>query len=386
VITCPVFGGAVREVEVIIGVAREMKVQEYRVGMTPAGVERLVNAGHEVVVASGAGSDSGIPDDAYSGMGAQVCANIEDVYERADIVVKVKEPTDVEMPLLRDDLVLLSFLHLAARPDIKDALVGRGLTAIAYETVEDRHGHLPLLRPMSEISGKMATQVGAHCLAKENGGKGILLGGVPGVKPARVVILGGGNVGANAAKVAAGMGARVFVLDSDIRRLAYLDDIFQGRVNTVFSDTVAIEELVPRADLLIGAVLKTGRKASVLVSKSLVKEMNRGSVIVDVSVDQGGCVETVRPTSHGNPTFVEHGVVHYAVPNMPGAVARTSSFALANSTIGYVAELADHGLAGTINRDPGLAAGVNVHQGRVTHLGVAESLGVKCGSLGEASD
>lgn len=350
--------------------------------MTPAGVARLVEHGNEVLVASGAGVDSGIPDDVYIRMGARICPNVEEVYEAAELVVKIKEPTDMELPLLREGAILFSFLHLAAQPDVADALVERGLTALAYETVEDPRGRLPLLRPMSEISGKMAAQVGANCLVKEKGGKGILLGGVPGVKTGTVVILGGGAVGANAAKVADGMGAAVYVLDRDIRRLSYLDDIFQGRVNTVYSDAASIEDLVPGADLLIGAVLETGRKAPVLVSEALVRRMNTGSVIVDVSVDQGGCVESVRPTSHGNPTYEKFGIVHYAVPNMPGAVARTSSFALGNATIGYVAGIAAYGLDAAVQRDPGLGMGVNVHGGHIVHCGVAESLDLPCKPFG----
>lgn len=360
----------------IVGVPREFKVQEYRVGMTPAGVARLVESGHEVLVASGAGVDSGIPDETYLRMGARVCPNVEEVYENAEMVVKVKEPTDVELPLIREGSLICSFLHLATRADLVGALSDRGLTALAYETVEDPRGRLPLLRPMSEISGRMATQVGANCLVKENGGKGILLGGVPGVKPGVVVILGGGTVGANAAKVAVGMGAAVYVLDRDIRRLSYLDDIFGGRVKTVFSDAASIDDLVPQADLLIGAVLETGRTATMLVSEAQVRGMDTGSVVVDVSVDQGGCVETTRTTSHGNPTFEKFGVIHYGVPNMPGAVARTSTFALGNATIGYVADLADLGLEAAMEKDPGLARGVNVHGGHVTHRGAAESLGV----------
>ncbi|NOZ00428.1 MAG: alanine dehydrogenase [Deltaproteobacteria bacterium] len=367
----------------VIGVPREFEVQEYRVGMTPAGVARLVGDGHEVLVAAGAGIDSGILDDVYVRMGARMCPHVEEVYERADLVVKVKAPTDMELPMLREGATLFSFLHLATRPDLAGALADSGITAVACETVEDERGRLPLLRPMSEISGKMAVQVGANCLVKEKGGKGILLGGVPGVKTGMVVVLGGGTVGANAARVADGMGASVYILDRDIRRLSYLDDIFQGRVNTVFSDAASVEELVSGADLVIGSVLEAGRRAPVLVREDLVRRMKAGSVVVDVSVDQGGCVETTRPTSHGNPTFVKHGIVHYAVPNMPGAVARTSTFALGNVTIGYVARLAGLGLKGAVGQDPGLGSGVNVHQGHITHCGVAESLGLSCRPLGD---
>lgn len=358
----------------IIGVPREAGVQEYRVSITPAGVHTLVEAGHKVLVAQGAGIGSGIKDENYLRMGAQICPYNEDIYDLAEMIVKVKEPTDAEISMMKEGQVLFCFLHLAASPNLTRNLIEKGVTAIAYETVVINNDEHPLLKPMSEIAGKMAVQIAARCLEKEHGGKGIILGGVTGVGSGKVVILGSGIVAYNAARVAMGMGARVFILGNDLQRLSHLDEVFGGKITTVFADASTIEEHVLTADALIGAVLITGKKAPKLVSEKLVMGMSQGSVIVDVSVDQGGCVETTRPTTHGNPTYIKHGVVHYAVPNMPGAVPRTSTFALANATIPYVLSLANQGFVNAIKSDKSLLSGVNIYKGWITHKGVAESL------------
>lgn len=358
-----------------IGVPKEIKSHEYRVGLTPGSVRELVHHGHQVVVESKAGEGIGCSDAAYRAVGASVVDNAAEVFATADLVVKVKEPQPAEIALLREGQVLFTYLHLAPDPEQTKGLIQSGVTAIAYETVTDAHGRLPLLAPMSEVAGRMAVQVGAHCLEKEQGGIGVLLGGVPGVPPGNVVILGGGVVGTNAARMAVGLGARVVILDKSLARLAQLDELFGGRVQTAYANLNNLEHHVLDADVVIGAVLVPGAAAPRLVSHAQVAGMRNGSVIVDVAIDQGGCIETARPTTHAQPTYVEEGVVHYCVTNMPGAVARTSAFALNNATLPFVLALADKGWAGALSGDPHLRAGLNVHRGQVTHAAVAHDRG-----------
>ncbi len=360
----------------IVGVPKEVKVREYRVGVVPAGVKALTDEGHEVLVERGAGRGSGLPDSEYERMGAQMVDSADEVWARADMVIKVKEPVPQEYGLMRPGQVVYTFFHLAAVPELAKVLVERQVTAVAYETVQLADGTLPLLRPMSEVAGRMAVQVGARILECEYGGKGVLLGGVPGVRPGRVTIIGGGTVGLNAAKIAMGMGAQVRILDRNLERLAYLDDVFGGRAITLYSDYRTLVESVLDADLLIGAVLVTGARAPRLVSEDMVSQMEPGSAVVDVSVDQGGCVETSRPTTHDEPTYTVHEVVHYGVSNMPGAVPHTSTFALTNATIPYAVQLASLGVEEAVRRDPALARGVNTYRGHVTHRAVADSLGM----------
>jgi alanine dehydrogenase len=336
---------------VIIGVPKEIKTREYRVGMIPAGTAELVKSGHQVLVEKGAGVASGIPDSEYQRMGATIVESGADVWSSAEMIVKVKEPVEQEYELIRTGQILYTYLHLAAVPELCKVFVKKKVAAVAYETIQLDDGSLPLLRPMSEVAGKMAIQVGSVCLEKERGGKGILLGGVPGTRRGRVAILGGGVVGTNAAKVAAGMGAEVTVLDVNLDRLAYFDDIFQGRVTTLASDSETIARAAREADLVIGAVLIPGGKAPKLISEDLIGQMSPGSVVVDVSVDQGGCTETCRPTTHDNPTYAINGVVHYCVSNMPGAVPQTSTFALNNTTRPYAKKIADLGLTEAIQHD-----------------------------------
>ncbi len=356
-----------------IGVPKEIKPMEFRVAMTPGGVESLVRRGHEVLVEKGAGVGSGMPDAEYEAAGARL-VSAEEAWG-AELVVKVKEPLPEEYKYLRPGLLLFTYLHLAASRELTEAMVKSGVTGIAYETVQLEDGSLPLLVPMSEVAGRMATQVGAYYLEKPMGGRGILLGGVPGVAPASVVILGGGTVGTNAAKIALGMGAQVYVLDVNHRRLQYLDDVFGGRLITLTSTEANLKKVVQFADLLIGAVLIPGAKAPKLVTREMVASMKEGAVIVDVAVDQGGCVETIRPTTHDDPTYLVDGVVHYGVANMPGAVPRTSTFALTNQTLPYVLKLAEKGLE-ALKEDPALLKGLNVHAGRLTHPAVAEAFGL----------
>jgi alanine dehydrogenase len=360
-----------------IGVPKEIKTHEYRVGLTPASVRELVHRGHEVVVETNLGAGIGCPDAAYRMVGAIVLDTAAEVWAAADLVVKVKEPQPGEYGYLRPGLVLFTYLHLAPDPGQTQALVESGVTAIAYETVTDRHGRLPLLAPMSEVAGRMSIQVGAHCLEKEQGGIGVLLGGVPGVAPGNVAVIGGGVVGTNAARMAAGLGARVTVLDTSLPRLAQIDEMFAGRVQTAYANLNALEQYVLEADLVIGAVLVPGAAAPKLVTRELIGGMRNGSVVVDVAIDQGGCFETSRPTTHAHPTYVEEGVVHYCVTNMPGAVARTSAFALNNATLPFVLALADKGWVGALTGDPHLRAGLNVHGGQVTHAAVARDRGFK---------
>ncbi|MHB8418132.1 MAG: alanine dehydrogenase [Myxococcales bacterium] len=359
----------------IIGVPKEIKTREYRVGMVPAGVRTLVSHGHKVMLEHDAGVGAGVSDAEFVRAGATVAKSAAEVWERADMIVKVKEPLPPEYDLIREGQILYTYFHLAAVPELATLLLEKKVAAVAYETIQTSDGALPLLKPMSEVAGKMAIQVGAACLEREHGGKGLLLGGVPGVRRGRVAILGGGVVGTNAAKMAIGLGAEVNLLDINLDRLGYLDDIFLGRVTTLHSDTSQIERAVAEADLVIGAVLIPGARAPKLVPEALVAEMSEGSVLVDVAVDQGGCIETCKPTTHDNPTYVKHGVVHYCVANMPGAVSHTSTFALTNATVGYAVLIADQGLAAAAESNRALALGINLYGGQVTHEAVARSLG-----------
>ena len=359
----------------IVGVPKEVKVGENRVGMVPAGVQALVDAGHHVFVQAGAGTGSGIPDEAYHAVGAEVVPDAASAWRGADMVVKVKEPVADEYGFLRPGLVLFTYLHLAAVRELTLALMEREATAIAYETVEGPDGSLPLLAPMSEVAGRLATQIGATLLQKDRGGPGILLGGVPGVRHGRVTVLGGGSVGVNAARVALGMGAEVTLIDIDLKRLALIDEHFQGKVETLMSNRANVEDAALASDLLVGGVLVAGARAPVLVSEETVRRMRPGSVIVDVAVDQGGCVATIRPTTHEAPTYVLHGVTHYGVTNMPAIVPRTSTFALTNATLPYVLRLA-RGVDAALDADPGLAKGVNVAAGKVLHPAVAAAHGL----------
>ena len=360
-----------------IGVAREVRYQEYRVGLTPAGAARLVGLGHRVLVASGAGVGAGFSDEEYIARGARILRLNEDLYGDVDLVVKFHPPTEAECPFLRAGQILFCSLHLATMPDLARTLLERGVTSIAYETVARPDGRMPIVRPMSEIAGKMAVQVGASLLQKSQGGRGVLLGGVTGVDPGVVTILGAGTVGMHAARVAEGMNARVFLLDNDLDRLRQADEVFLGRVNTLYCEIDAIERQVVLSDLLIGAVQDLGRRTPMLVPESLVARMVPGAVIVDVSIDQGGCVQTMRPTTHGHPTFLAHEVVHYGVPNMPGAVPRTSTLALTQATIGYLERIAGLGLQEAVRSDPSLAAGINTFRGEMVHPVVADALGVR---------
>jgi alanine dehydrogenase len=358
-----------------IGVPREIKTREYRVGMTPAGVRPLVAHGHRVLIEAGAGEGSGISDEQYLKAGATIVGSAAEAWG-ADMVVKVKEPLPPEYPFFRAGLVLYTYLHLAAESVLTRELAARKVAAVAYETIQTPDGRLPLLRPMSEVAGRMAVQVGASCLEKERGGKGVLLGGVPGTRRGRVVILGGGVVGRNAATIAVGMGAQVTVLDVRERSMVYLEDVFGSSIETLYSNPLNIEETVRRADLVVGAVLIPGAVAPKLVDEELVARMERGSVVVDVAVDQGGCIETCRPTTHDHPTYEVGGVVHYCVPNMPGAVAQTSTWALTNVTIEYAQRIAAHGLRRAALEDPALALGVNTYAGEITCQPVAEAHGL----------
>jgi alanine dehydrogenase len=359
-----------------VGVPTEIKPDEYRVALTPAGVRELTDAGHEVIVQSGAGEGSAITDDDYSSQGARLAPDAAAVFAAAELIVKVKEPQRGEVELLRRGQTLFTYLHLAAAPELTAALVESGAVCIAYETVEDTRGQLPLLAPMSEVAGKIATQAGAFMLEKPLGGRGILLGGVPGVAAATVMIIGGGVVGLNAAFIALGMEADVFVFDRNIDRLRELDIALGGRVSTVFASTLAIEQLLGSADLVIGAVLVHGARAPWVVRRTQLALMKPQAVLVDVSIDQGGCFETSRPTTHSDPTYEVDGITHYCVTNMPGAVPITSTYALTNATLPYLLALAAHGLGEAVARDPGLRLGVNIAAGHVTHPAVAEAVGL----------
>jgi alanine dehydrogenase len=358
----------------IIGVPRETKSHEYRVGVTPAGVRALVEDGHSVLVEKNAGLGSGLSDARYLEAGAELIASPPEIYRRAELIVKVKEPQPDEYEMLRPGHILFTYLHLAPAPVLTQALLAREVTGIAYETVQTADGGLPLLHPMSEVAGRMAVQVGAHFLQKENGGKGVLLAGAPGVRPGKVVVLGAGTVGSNAVRIAVGMGADVTVLDIDPARLALLDDHYGNHILTLISNSQNIEDEVSRADLVIGAVLRPGSRTPVLVDEKLVSRIDPGGVIIDVAVDQGGCIATSRPTSHEAPIHIVHGVLHYGVANMPGAVSRTSTFALTNSTLPFIRKLARLGLEAALAEDPALMKGLNTHAGRLCSRPVAESL------------
>ncbi len=367
-----------------IGSPKEIKVHEYRVGLTPAGARELVAHGHEVWIETGAGAGIGVGDEAYRKLGAQIAPSAEELFAGVDLVVKVKEPQPRECALLREGQALFTYLHLAPDPGQAKALLASGCIAIAYETVVDAQGGLPLLAPMSEVAGRMAIQAGAHALEKAQGGIGVLLGGVPGVAPAEVLVIGGGVVGTNAARIAVGMGARVTVLDRSLARLKQLDEMFESRLVTLYSTRDAIEQCTAVADLVIGAVLVPGASAPRLVTREHLRRMKPGAVVVDVAIDQGGCFETSRPTTHDNPTYVEEGIVHYCVANMPGGVARTSTFALTNATLPFVLALADKGVGPALLDDAFLREGLNVHTGRITHRAVAESLGMTYTAATEA--
>jgi alanine dehydrogenase len=360
----------------LIGVPKEVKSHEHRVGLVPASVRELVHHAHRVIVETGAGAGIGFDDAAYQAAGAGIAAEAAELFAAADLIVKVKEPQAHEIAALREGQILFTYLHLAADREQAEGLMRSGAVAIAYETVTDARGGLPLLAPMSEVAGRMAIQVGAHCLEKEQGGIGVLLGGVPGVAAAKVVVLGGGVAGTNAVRMAMGMEAYVTVIDKSLPRLYELDMQFGARLHTLFSTIETIEHEVAAADLVIGAVLVPGGAAPKLVSRALVRAMKRGAVIVDISIDQGGCVETSRPTTHDAPTYVEEGVVHYCVTNMPGAVARTSASALNNATLPFVLAIAERGWRGALAQDPHLRDGLNVCRGRITHPAVARDLGL----------
>lgn len=365
----------------IVGLPKEIKDNEYRVGLTPAGVRALTDAQHQVIVEKGAGEGSGFEDALYEKAGAQIIDSAGDVWAKADMIVKVKEPIAPEYPRMREGQLLFTYLHLAPDRKLTDELLKRKVTGIAYETITDRRGGLPLLTPMSEVAGRMAIQVGAHYLEKMAGGRGILLGGVPGVPSARVVIIGGGVVGTNAAKIAVGMGAYVTIIDNNLDRLRELDDIFLSKISTLASSAYMIHDAISTADLIVGAVLVPGAAAPMLVTRNMLKDVPNGAVIVDVAVDQGGCIETTHPTTHSDPTYYVEGVLHYCVANMPGAVPRTSTFALTNATLPYALKLANRGFFEAIRTDPGLKEGVNTYAGHCTYQAVAESQGLPYTSL-----
>lgn len=358
-----------------IGVPTEIKADEYRVGMTPASVREAVYHGHEVVVQSDAGDTISLRDEDYQRVGARIVATAEEVFASSELIVKVKEPLPQEVAMLTDQHILFTYLHLAPNPELTRTLAATGCYGIAYETVTGHRGGLPLLAPMSEVAGRMSVQAGAHCLEKEQGGRGVLLGGVPGTLPAKVVVLGGGVVGTNAARVALGMEADVTILDVSLPRLAELDIHFAPALKTLFSTVEAVHQTVAEADLVIGAVLVPGASAPRLITEAMVKDMKRGAVIVDVAIDQGGCVETARPTTHSDPTYLVHDVVHYCVANMPGAVARTSTFALNNATLPFILAISDKGVNAALRDDEHLRRGLNVAKGKVTYEAVASATG-----------
>lgn len=358
-----------------VGIPAEVKQDENRVSLPPSGVAELVKHGHQVLVQTQAGVGSGFSDADYEAVGAIIQATAADTWNNANLVIKVKEPQASEYAYMRDDLLLFTYLHLAADEALTHAMLDSGVTGIAYETVEDRHGRLPLLEPMSEVAGRMASQVVAHYLEKHAGGRGVLMGGIPGVEAAQVVILGGGTVGTNAAKVALGMGAQVTLLDINIERLRYLDDVMHGKFQTLYSSAANIQQMIRTADAVIGSVLIPGALAPKLITRAMLSEMQAGSVIVDVAVDQGGCIETTKPTTHSNPTYFVDDILHYGVANMPGAVPRTSSFGLANATLRYVVRLANEGLA-ALKTDEGFLKGLNIYQGNVTYQGVSDAFGL----------
>lgn len=357
----------------IIGVPKEIKDNEYRVGLTPAGVSALIQDGHEIYFQKSAGIGCGISDEQFIHAGAKVLDTAAQVFERAEMVIKVKEPQPVEVAMMREGQILFTYLHLAPSPELTKQLLDKKISGIAYETIELPDGSLPLLRPMSEVAGRVSVQIGAHYLQKDKGGSGVLLGGIPGVKPGRVTILGAGIVGINALKMAVGLGAQVSIFDINPVRLAYLDDIYGGRITTIVSNADAISEEASLSDLVVGAVLITGAKAPRLITRDMLKRMRPNSVAVDVSIDQGGCFETSKATTHSNPTYVDSGVLHYCVSNIPGAVARTSTYGLTNVTLPYARRLAGMGLRKALKEDPALAKGLNIHAGEITQKAVAEA-------------
>src|SRR6266702_3973061 len=365
-----------KEIKMRVGVPREIKVQEYRVGLTPGAVREYLAAGHQVTVETGAGSGIGASDEVYRRAGAAIAGNASDIFAKSDMIVKVKEPQKSEWAQLRESQILFTYLHLAPDPEQAKGLLASGCTAIAYETVTDAKGGLPLLAPMSEVAGRLSIEAAGSALKRSAGGRGLLLGGVPGVVPARVVVLGGGVVGTHAARMAAGLGAEVTILDRSIPRLRELDELFEGRARTRFSTIEAVEQEVFAADVVIGAVLVAGASAPKLVTREMLKSMQQGSVIVDVAIDQGGCFETSHATTHADPTYEVEGVIHYCVANMPGAVPLTSSHALNNATLPFGLALANLGFA-AVTQNPHLRAGLNVHRGRITNKAVAESLGLR---------
>ncbi|HEY8598867.1 MAG TPA: alanine dehydrogenase [Thermomicrobiales bacterium] len=366
-----------------IGVPKEIKDNENRIALTPAGVAELFHHGHYMIVERGAGAGSGFTDAEFQAVGAEMVDTHEEIFARAEMIVKVKEPIATEYGLLREGQLLFTYLHLAAEEALTRALLDAGTTAIAYETVQLPDRSLPLLTPMSEVAGRMSIQVGAHYLEKTHGGRGQLLGGVPGVRPSNVAIIGGGVVGTNAAQMALGAGAAVTILEKSAERMRYLDEILHGNLVTLMSNRQTVADVVAEADLVIGGVLIPGAKAPKLVTADMVRGMRPGAVVVDVAIDQGGCIETAHPTSHSHPTYDVNGVIHYCVTNMPGAVPRTSTFALSNATLPYALKLANQGIAEAVRRDPALASGVNVHAGQITYQAVAEAFGLTYTSLGD---
>jgi len=365
----------------VVGVPRELKTDEHRVAITPDGVHEMAHHGVSVLIESGAGSDSGVGDDDYRGAGAEIVASADEVWQRAGLVLKVKEPQPDEIRHLRAGLVLFTYLHLAAYPKVAHALLDAGTIGIAYETVQRPDGQLPLLVPMSEVAGRMAPQLGAHFLERRQGGRGVLLGGAPGVRPARVVVLGAGTVGWSAAWIAQGMEAEVLMLDRNLDKLRWVDQIHRGRIETIASTRAAVARVVPDADLVVGAVLVPGGRAPMIVTDDIVRTMRPGAVIVDCAIDQGGCVENIHETTHSDPVYTAHGVLHYAVGNVPGAVPNTSTYALTNATLPYAVELATRGPAAAVADDPALGLGVNTAAGRVVNRAVADALGVPASPL-----
>jgi alanine dehydrogenase len=368
----------------LIGVPKEIKNHEYRIGLTPAGARELIANGHQVMVQQDGGKSIGLTDEMYRKAGAEIVATAKEIFDRAEMIIKVKEPQPAECAMLRRGQVLYTYLHLAPDPEQTKALVASGVTAIAYETVTDRKGGLPLLAPMSEVAGRMSIQAGAHALEKAQGGSGVLLGGVPGVKPAEVMVIGGGVVGINAARMAMGLNAHVTILDRSLDRLRYLDEVYGDKLTTIYSTHDAIEERLPDTDLVIGAVLVPGAAAPKLISRAQLSLMRPGSVLVDVAIDQGGCFETSKATTHQNPTYEVDGIIHYCVANMPGGVARTSTFALTNATLPFALQLANKGARQAMLDDPHLLEGLNVHEGKVTYEAVARDLGYDYVSAAEA--
>jgi alanine dehydrogenase len=365
----------------LVGVVKEIKPKENRVAITPAGVEQMISHGHLVLVETGAGDGSGFSDEDYVRAGGKICSSAKEIYKKSEMIMKVKEPLPVEYPLIRKGQIVFTYFHFAANAELTKAIIDSECVAVAYETIERENGSLPLLTPMSEIAGRMAIQEGAKYLEKTFGGKGILLSGVPGVEPATVMIIGGGVVGTNAAKIAAGLGARVFLIDVNLERLRYLSDIMPSNVVTTVSNPENIRKLLKEADLVVGAVLLHGAIAPKLITREMLKLMKKGSVIVDVAIDQGGCIETSKPTTHDDPVYVVDGIIHYCVANMPGAVSLTSTKALINATLPYALDIADKGYKKAAQENPEIARGINIIKGKVTHKGVAEAFDLEYESV-----